>query len=676
MKKIKSMAKRLSERVNAFCSLIAFTPFLTCAATAPILNLIVEALSRRSGVESLRHMISEPWVFICNSLIILLTLTLSLFFSRQFFVMTFLSGAWLLLGTANFVVLSFRTTPLAAVDFKIMDAAVKVVKYYLDIGDIALIVLGFGLLAVLAAFIWKKSRRIKPDFIKAFVSLASVALFTFTAMSIGINTEALQTQFTNLVDAYEDYGFAYCFSYGLIDQGINKPDGYSEEAVRAVLDEAGDNSVSAESAPDIIAVQLESFCDIRGLTGIELSADPSPNFTALKANGMSGKLTVPTVGAGTVNTEFEAISGMSLAFFGPGEYPYKTILKTKVCDSLCFQLGKLGYTSSAIHNHAGLFYQRSEVYPMLGFDSFTSSEYMTGLTYNARGWENDEIMTGEILSALDATAGQDFIYAVTVQGHGSYPTEPDGTAREIKVLNAGSEQEKNELEYYAEQISQTDEFIGKLIAALEERGKPCIVVFFGDHLPSIDAIEQNLTDSTLYQTEYAVWSNLEYDASDEDLTSYRLMAALLSRFGFGFERVLALDAEDGGSEEMHMLEYDMLYGEGYAYEGTSAPEKTDMSFGHGNTKITGTYSVGDALYVKGTGFTTSNKILLNGKFLKTVYVSSELLCAEDASPKDGDAVSVCFAGDDEVLIGPEVCFDKPFAHSYAGLRRARVLITE
>ena len=90
----------------------------------------------------------------------------------------------------------------------------------------------------------------------------------------------------------------------------------------------------------------------------------------------SGYYKVPAVGAGTANTEFESITGMSLHYFGPGEYPYKSILKETTCESAPYVLKNLGYSTHAVHNNEANFYGRRSIFPNLGFDTFTSAEYM------------------------------------------------------------------------------------------------------------------------------------------------------------------------------------------------------------------------------------------------------------------------------------------------------------
>ena len=128
--------------------------------------------------------------------------------------------------------------------------------------------------------------------------------------------------------------------------------------------------------PNIIMLQLESFFDPTLWRNNPVQGDPIPMFHFLERNFPSGYLSVPSVGAGTANTEFECISAMNLDFFGPGEYPYKTILQKTACESMAFDMKNLGYKAHAVHNNEATFYDRHKVFAQLGFDTFTPIEYM------------------------------------------------------------------------------------------------------------------------------------------------------------------------------------------------------------------------------------------------------------------------------------------------------------
>ena len=111
----------------------------------------------------------------------------------------------------------------------------------------------------------------------------------------------------------------------------------------------------------------------------------------------SGYFKVPSVGAGTANTEFEVLTGMSMRFFGPGEYPYKTYAKTRTLESAASALKGLGYGAEALHNNGGNFYSRAQVFNNMGFDHYTSKEFMNILQTTPKGWATDDILVPNIM---------------------------------------------------------------------------------------------------------------------------------------------------------------------------------------------------------------------------------------------------------------------------------------
>ena len=175
--------------------------------------------------------------------------------------------------------------------------------------------------------------------------------------------------------------------------------------------------------PNIIFLQLESFYDVTNIEGYEYSEHPHPIYSLLKEQLPGGKLSVPSIGAGTANTEFETISGMDVSLFGIAEYPYLSVLQTQTCESMAYNAKAYGYTSHAIHNHKGTFYDRNKVFPNLGFDTFTSLENMPEIVRNQRKWGKDSMLIDPILKSLDSSFGKDLIYAISVQPHGRYPSE-------------------------------------------------------------------------------------------------------------------------------------------------------------------------------------------------------------------------------------------------------------
>ncbi len=593
-----------------------------------MLVFIIEALNRKSLVGGVTYMLQRPSLFVFNSLIIMLTLSIALFFKREIFVYCVVCAVWLIFGIVNFVILSFRVTPFSAVDITMLESAISVSGHYLTFLNFAMIGLAAVLILVLMICLYRKAPRHSHLTQKKLLSAGIiVALIVFALFFIRRNSnsvQALETNYTNISEAYENYGFVYCFTNSIIDTGIAEPEDYSPESVDAVLEELPEAKWKGKTKPNIIFLQLESFFDISELKPLEVSTDAIPNFHALQEKYSGGLLTVPTVGAGTVNTEFEVLSGMSQKDFGASEYPYKTILRSTPAESICYDLKKLGYQSHCVHNNEGTFYGRNIVYKNLGFDTFTSMEFMNGLEDNPNGWKKDRILVGEILDALDSTKGPDFTLGITVQSHGKYAgfAVEKGAPIQVKKAPEGLE---DSYRYYVNQLYEVDQMIGDLVAALEKRKEKTVLVLYGDHLPSLDIQKADLNDSNLYQTQYVVWDNMGFEKEERNLAAYQLYPEVLNRLGIHEGNITKYHQNtQWGTKSYHenlrTLEYDMLYGEQYAYKGKLPYEETDLKMGTKPLTLKDVKENERGYLVEGTGFTPYAHLYFQGDELSVEWV--------------------------------------------------------
>ena len=79
-------------------------------------------------------------------------------------------------------------------------------------------------------------------------------------------------------------------------------------------------------------------------------------------------------------------------------------------------------------------------------------------------------------------------------------------------------------------------------------------------------------------------------------------------------------------EKLEMLEYDLLYGKGYAYGSKGKyPTNPDMTLGTRGITIESYEIVGETLYIKGKNFTKFSEITLDGDEQDTVFIDSETL---------------------------------------------------
>lgn len=618
-----------------------FLPYIV----APfILELIIESLNRKSVIAGFEYMIDSPLLFLFNMMIIMLTLSVASFFKREVFVFSSISIVWLIFGIVNFVILHFRVTPFSAVDFTLIKSAISVSGHYLSVLNIAMLVVAVAVIVFSIICLYRKAPYHNTWNHKRFViSVLSVFILSMAIVFIKSSSnsvQALATNYTNISEAYENYGFVYCFTNSIIDTGIAKPDDYSEESVKAVKDKLKKSKTKLKDNPNIIMIQLESFFDVDNVKGMSFSEDPLPVFHSLEENYSSGLLTVPTVGAGTVNTEFEVLTGMRQHDFGVCEYPYKTVLKSTASESVCNNLSKLGYKSHAVHNNEATFYGRNKVFSSLGFDSFTSKEYMNGITENPNGWSNDDIMSDEIIKTLDSTDGPDFTFGITVQSHGKYDVDTD-TNQTIKVSGAPAGME-SQYSYYVNEIAEVDEMIGDLIDKLSKRDEKSVVVLYGDHLPSLDITVDELNNASLYQTQYVIWDNLGLKKEDKDIASYQLYPEVFNRLGIHeglidrYQQQIDENSEDYLSD-LATLEYDLLYGENYAYNGSNPFEASDMTMGTDKVKIKDVKKTDDGYVVTGKGFTGYTEILFNGNKLKGEFIDDSHIRIDEESIEYDDS---------------------------------------
>lgn len=670
-------------------------PMVVCFLVAFGLNLFVETMSRCSLFGAFEYLFTNPLVFLYNTVIIAATLSITLLFRKRTFAMTFVSLLWIIIGITDFVLLQFRTTPFTAVDILMVKSAIEIWQYYLSVFQLVLIAAAVVLLIIGLIFLWKKTKRVtgKLSYIKVLVFCGITFLSSFFLTEAGLKTTLLAANFGNLADAFHDYGLPYCFVNSIINTGIDKPKHYSSDVVNQIVNAVEEGVVvkpsdivpteepvatptptpsptptivpeeTLDSHPNIIMVQLESFFDPAHITGVTFTSDPVPVYRNLVNNYSSGYLNVPSVGAGTANTEFEIITGMNLDFFGPGEYPYKTILQETTCESVNFNLKTLDYTTHAIHNNTGTFYDRNKIFSQLGFDTFTSIEYMNNIERTPLGWAKDEVLIGEIDKALKDSEGQDFIYTISVQGHGSYPTEPilENPEIDITIPEHLSSDLYYPLLYYVNQIHEMDDFIADLIDYIDSLSEDTILIMYGDHLPGFKLDASDLDNESLFQTQYVMYSNFPMETIHKDLESYQLYSYVLERLGISVGLIPKLHQTQQDSEvyldELKILEYDMLYGDLDCYDGVNPNVATNLQMGIDPITINNVQLIPvndteneNICIVTGDNFTPYSKIYINDSHVETTFQDSHTLTASDVVLAPGDKVTVVQSGTDMVIL--------------------------
>lgn len=630
------------------------------ALLACIINFVIEAISRHSVVAAWDYMTGTPLVFLYNAFMIFVTFSIVYLFKRRIFVRMIIGAIWVILGIANGYILLKRVTPFNAQDLKIAGDGIALINNYCNGFEVVVIAVGAVALLIWLISMWRRGGQYagKIHHIAALIGIIVCGvLYTFVT-NIAIDKRVVSTYFGNIAFAYEDYGLPYCFSASLFNTGISEPNGYTKKAM-AKIDKDGElnqtaTSRSSDELPNIIVVQLESYFDVANAEFFTTSEDACPNLHNLYQNYSNGYFKVPSVGAGTANTEFEVLTGMNLRYFGPGEYPYKTYSKKHPTESAATALASLGYGTHALHDNTGNFYSRANVFNNMGFDTFASKEFMNVLQTTENGWAKDEILTQHIMEAMDTTKQEDFVFTVSVQGHGNYPETQVIENPKIKVEGIEDEALKNKWEYYVNQVYEMDQFVGDLIKAVEERNEPSVVVFYGDHLPTMGLKAEDLKSRYLYNTNYVIWDNIGLQKDDKNIPAYQLMSEVLNRLDIHSGTVFNYHQQRKGTKnylsDLELLQYDILYGKQYVYNEKAPITEGHMVMGIRNVSLSSIVpqlNSGYSLY--GENFTKYSRVYVNGEKQKSSFLNNTRINLSETELKDGDVIQVGQVGSSDTI---------------------------
>lgn len=636
---------------------------------ACVINFVIELVSRLSFFEAWDYMVGTPLVFLYNAFMIFVTFMLVYLVRRRVFTRILISVFWIFLGICNGYLLTKRVTPFNAQDLKVLSDALELTGNYFNAFELIMIIIGVVALVLWVVSMWRRGGQFTGK-MHRLIALGGVVVSFCACLWLtdeAIDKRVISNYFGNIAFAYEDYGFPYCFSASLFNTGINKPAGYSEKTMTEIGGEGELTQISTGldegELPNIMFVQLESFFDPTEVEWLRFSEDPIPNLRKLFSEYSSGYFKVPSVGAGTANTEFEVLTGMSMRFFGPGEYPYKTYAKTKTLESAASALKALGYGAEALHNNGGNFYSRAQVFNNMGFDHYTSKEFMNILQTTPKGWATDDILVPNIMESMDTTEGQDFVFTVSVEGHGEYPTEKVLENPEIIVSGVEDEGERNAWEYYVNLVHAMDEFAGDLIEAVESRNEPTVLVFYGDHLPTMDLEAKDLKSRYLYNTNYVIWDNIGLEKKDGNVAAYQIMADVFERLDIHTGTVFNYHQQRRQTKDyladLELLQYDIMYGGQYVYEESGAPiTEGHMVMGVKDAVISELVTQSDGTYsIYGENFTKQSKVYINGEKQTTKFLNNTRLDLKESQINDGDTVMVAQVGSSNTIFRESTAYE-------------------
>lgn len=344
---------------------------------------------------------------------------------------------------------------------------------------------------------------------------------------------------------YNANGFVNAFTINCFALKVEAPEDYSEQKVAQYLD--GYSKTDAEQKPDVIVILSEAFTDIRELKGSEFSQNPLKNFDEISSreNAATGKLYTTALGGGTVRTEFEMLTGLTVDYLMNGTSPY--LYLTKDTESYVSNYKNQGYNTFALHTYLGKFYMRNVAYPYIGFDEFISQDevYENYEVTTRRGYITDDTFMNVLIDKLEQNPDKpNFIFGITMENHQAYKkSEPSDIIVDVKNEKL-SQDVLDSVVTYTQGVYYADLSLKKLVDYIDSREKPTVLLFFGDHLPTLGGyngayrMAGNVTESGnytqedydfLYSTPYLVYSNYGADLSvfeDGKISTYYMLSLL------------------------------------------------------------------------------------------------------------------------------------------------------
>ncbi len=458
------------------------------------------------------------------------------------------SALFMIAGLINYYVLSFRSAPIMPWDIFSLSTAASVAgnyNYALE-GKTVLVIIGFLLLLFAESRIKVKT----PGKISARLGLMLLPFLCLIGYTDLIQSDSFVASFglydklftPTAMTRLDGNIVAFIMEMKYLD--VEKPEGYSEKETAELYEELkGEEYIAAVSdpgslrRPNIIVIMDESFSDLSVLGKFEVSQDYMPFLHRIMQEGAENTITgyanVSVLGGNTANSEYEFLSGHTMAYLPQGSVAYQQYVKKKM-PTLVSYLKDLGYSAQAVHPYYADGWERSRVYPLLGFDRFLDKNDFFR-PRKIRKYISDESCFDKIIQLYEEKEEQEplFVFAVTMQNHGGYDEEFTNFKPDVAVENTTS----RALPKYLSLVKKTDGALEKLVNYFKEADEDTVILFFGDHQPAsyvsnpvfkiqnIDPNSLNEEQNLLkYKVPYMIFSNYDTALESREETSLNYLA--------------------------------------------------------------------------------------------------------------------------------------------------------
>ena len=435
-----------------------------------------------------------------------------------------------IIGVGNYFVVMFRSNPIVPWDIYSFETAMSVADNYVFSVDWALAehIAMFILMLIVGV---RTNIRLNKKILRPILTVAMCipAYFYISYLwqdnlerNTGLNDTLFNAKYMHSKD-----GFFVSFILDIHFLQIEEPKNYSDEYALSLLNEQEVEKVETpEELPDIIAIMDETFSDPAVLGEFETNKDYMPFVHSILrgevANTISGYTDVSVLGGNTANSEFEFLTGNSMAFFPNGSVPYLQYIRDGI-STIVPQLEEYGYTTYGTHPYRAKGWNREFIYDLMGFDY----RYFQGsfpFEDKLRNYVSDEADFKSILEWRNNTEGPFFMFNVTMQNHSNYGGDFDNFDPQIvaKFKNTYSNKYLNK---YLSLMYETDQDVASLLSELSQSDRKTIVVFWGDHQPNdyvvrpiykeygLDFDNQTYEQQQRQKTPFFIWAN--YDIQEQ-----------------------------------------------------------------------------------------------------------------------------------------------------------------
>lgn len=424
-----------------------------------------------------------------------------------------------ILGFADYMKMYYRTEPIYPDDLKMITEFSLLKEMIGTIPFIAILLVALVGLFFFGRAIYK-SRLLskKMQIVRLFSLVITIGLLVYVSnfnspnnlLRKAYDRTALWIPYSQKMNYYNT-GFMGGFLYNLKVEAMDEPGNYSKKTIEEITDKysklAEETAVTEEEQPNIIFVMSESFSNPQHLNGVTANKDPLKDYYDIANSTYSGQMLSQNYGGGTANIEFEALTSFSMELFNPQLTTPYTMLVPKMDEipSIVSLLNGQDYQTTAIHPYNTSMYKRKDVYNIMGFDQFLSESTMnyTDKIEN-NPYISDESAYKEVLDLLNDEENPQFVHLVTMQTH--MPYSDKYTSSDYSSQSKGN---KTAIDSYMQDVAYSSEALKQFTESLKDVKRRTLVVFWGDHLPSIysDEIKADNEEGAMHLTEFLMYDN-------------------------------------------------------------------------------------------------------------------------------------------------------------------------